>query len=121
MPRAGVGMIPRQPEGLNPARSCYTNLIYKRERIPAADPVRSNAISMKSSHQAPGFLLVLSHRTLPSAIGTRSEQITDRRMHNCGITRMKFPPWRQPEALSRNYMYFRMYFHCLIPSGTGFP
>jgi len=50
----------------------------------------------------------------------RSEQITERRVHNCGITRMKFPLWQLPEVLSRNYMYFCMYFHCLISPGTGF-
>jgi len=51
------------------------------------------------------------------------EQITERRFHNCGITRMKVPLWQLPEVLSRNYMYFRMYFrmhfHWLISPGTG--
>jgi len=49
-----------------------------------------------------------------------SEQITERRVHNCGITRMKFPLWQPPEVLSRNYMYFPMYFHWLISPGTVF-
>jgi hypothetical protein len=48
------------------------------------------------------------------------EQITEHRVNNCGITRMKFPLWQLPEVLSRNYMYFRMYFHWLISPETVF-
>lgn len=84
-------MNPRQREGRNPARSGYTHRGYKRGRIPAADPVRSNAISRKSSHHAPacaGVSCLFDHTApAPAATGAGNVGLLRRRprVKDCAI------------------------------------